>query len=186
LNVPLVGRANLSNVLAATAVALEFDVPLDTVAERVARLAPAPHRGEVVRLGNGATVIDDSYNANQTATKRALEVLSKAAGRRRIAVIGEMLELGEQSIGLHEDVGREVANQRIDLLFAVGGRPARALAESAVHAGMRSNAVQYVETSDAAASALLGLVQDGDVILVKGSRGIRTDRVVERLRTDRG
>ncbi|HEY7291273.1 MAG TPA: UDP-N-acetylmuramoyl-tripeptide--D-alanyl-D-alanine ligase [Vicinamibacterales bacterium] len=186
LNVPLVGRANLSNVLAATAVALEFDVPLDTVAERVARLAPAPHRGEVVRLGNGATVIDDSYNANPTATKRALEVLSKAAGRRRIAVIGEMLELGEQSIGLHEDVGREVANQRIDLLFAVGGRPARALAESAVHAGMRSNAVQYVETSDAAASALLGLVQDGDVILVKGSRGIRTDRVVERLRTDRG
>ena len=88
---PLIGRVNLANILAATAVALEFDVPLSDVARMAARLQPASHRGEVVRLASGITVVDDSYNANPTATKRALEVLKSAKATRRIAVVGEML-----------------------------------------------------------------------------------------------
>ena len=93
LTTPLVGRGNLANILAATAVAEEFDVPLATVAELAATLRPAAHRGEVVRLASGITIIDDSYNANPTATRRALDVLARAEpGRRRIAVLGEMLE----------------------------------------------------------------------------------------------
>jgi UDP-N-acetylmuramoyl-tripeptide--D-alanyl-D-alanine ligase len=185
LSIPLIGRANLANVLAATAVAIEFRVPLSDIAERAGRLVPASGRGEVLRLASEVTVIDDSYNANPTATKRALEVLRDAAGRsRRVAVLGEMLELGERSVALHEDVGREAARTKIDVLIAVGGEPAKAMADAAVAAGMPRAKVIYVATSDEAADAAATLVQRGDLLLVKGSRGVRTDRVVDRLKAE--
>jgi len=141
LTTPLVGRGNLENILAATAVAEEFDVPLATVAELAATLRPAAHRGEVVRLASGITIIDDSYNANPTATRRALEVLARAeSGRRRIAVLGEMLELGDRAVELHAGVGRAAAAARVDVLLAVGGPAAAALADAAVTAGMPRDA----------------------------------------------
>ena len=186
ITTPLIGRANLANILAATAVAEEFGVPLDSVAARAAQLRPASHRGEVVRLAGGVTVVDDSYNANPTATRRALDVLAGSAAARRIAVIGEMLELGERSAALHEDVGRAAADARVDVLIAVGGAPAKALADAAVAAGMPAAAVRYFATSDEAADAAVALVQRGDVVLVKGSRGVKTDRVVDRLKSERG
>jgi len=182
IDTPLVGRSNLANILAATAVALEFDVPLAAIAERARRLQPAAHRGDVVRLASGITLIDDSYNANPTATRRALEVLASASATRRVAVLGEMLELGDQSIALHEDVGRAAARSNVDLLVTVGGAPASALAASAVAAGRSRGAVQHFATSDEAAAFVLSAVRPGDVVLVKGSRGVRTDRVVERLK----
>jgi UDP-N-acetylmuramoyl-tripeptide--D-alanyl-D-alanine ligase len=180
---PLVGRGNLANVLAATAVALEFDVPLADIAERAAALRPASHRGEVVRLAQGVTVIDDSYNANPTATRRALDVLAGSDAARRIAVIGEMLELGDRATDLHGEVGRAAALARLDALIAVGGPPARALADAAIAGGMPSTAVRYLATSDEAADAVAALLRAGDLVLVKGSRGIKTDRVVERLKS---
>jgi len=182
---PLVGRGNLANILAATAVAVECDVPLATVAERAAQLRPASHRGEIVRLASGVTVIDDSYNANPTAMKRALEVLARADASRRIAVLGEMLELGDRASELHAEVGRFVATRRVDLLFAVGGAPAAALAGAAVDGGMPHDRVHHVATSELAADAVAGAVQPGDVVLVKGSRGVNTDRVVDRLKAER-
>jgi UDP-N-acetylmuramoyl-tripeptide--D-alanyl-D-alanine ligase len=182
---PLVGRGNLANILAATAVALEFDVPLATIAEKAARLRPASHRGEVVRLAGGVTLVDDSYNANPTATRCALDVLARAAAERRIAVLGEMLELGDRAVELHEEVGRAAAAARVDVLFAVGGAPAVALADAAVAAGMPTASVQRFATSEEAAAIAVALVRSGDVVLVKGSRGVRTDRVVERLRAER-
>jgi UDP-N-acetylmuramoyl-tripeptide--D-alanyl-D-alanine ligase len=185
LTTPLVGRGNLANVLAATAVALEFDVPLATISETAARLKPAAHRGEILRLSRGVTVIDDSYNANPTATTIALGVFAGSAGRsRRVAVLGEMLELGDAGTRLHEDVGRAAAAARVDALVAVGGEMARALAEAAVAAGLPRSAVTYVATSGDAAALVAKLVHDGDLVLVKGSRGVRTDVVVDRLRAE--
>jgi UDP-N-acetylmuramoyl-tripeptide--D-alanyl-D-alanine ligase len=183
---PLVGRANLANVLAATAVALEFDVPLATIAERAAQLRPAAHRGEVLRLSGDITVIDDSYNANPTATRRALDVLMSARASRRVAVLGEMLELGDSAVELHADVGRAAAKAGVDVLLAVGGAPAAALGDAAVDAGMPRHNVRHFATSDLAADAAIALVKAGDLVLVKGSRGVRTDRVVERLKAERG
>src|SRR5581483_1550947 len=156
IDTPLVGRSNLANILAAAAVALEFDVPLDAIGDRARALRPAAHRGEVLALPSGLTIIDDSYNANPTATRRALDVLASAAGERRIAVLGEMLELG--------------------------GAPVAALAEAAVGSGLPRSAVRYFPTSDEAADAAVATLRRGDVALVKGSRGIRTDRIVERLK----
>ena len=185
LTTPLVGRGNLANVLAATAVALEFDVPLHTIAETAARLKPAAHRGEILRLSRGLTVVDDSYNANPTATTIALAVLAGSSGRsRRVAVLGEMLELGDAGTGLHEDVGRAAAAAGVDALIAVGGEMARALADAAVAAGLSRSAVRYVTTSSDAAELVATIVRDGDLVLVKGSRGVRTDLVVDRLRAE--
>ena len=185
LRTPLVGRANLANVLAATAVAVEFGIPLDAIAERAARLRPASRRGEIVRLPGGVTVIDDSYNANPLAMRRALEVLRTAEGAsRRVAVLGEMLELGDRAIALHEDVGATAAASRVDLLLTVGGAPAMALAEAAVAAGMPRERVRHVATSQEAANLAAQLIGPGDLVLVKGSRGIGTEAVAERLKAE--
>jgi UDP-N-acetylmuramoyl-tripeptide--D-alanyl-D-alanine ligase len=183
--IPLIGRGNLLNVLAATAVALDFDVAVDAIAERVTRLSPPPHRGAVLKLESGATVVDDSYNANPTATRRALEVIARTPARRRIAVLGEMLELGDHAVALHEEVGRAVQRERVDLLIAVGGEPAAALARAAVTAGMPQANVRHVATSDEAAAVMVDEIRTGDLVLVKGSRGVKTDRVVERLTAER-
>ena len=187
LRTPLVGRGNLANVLASTAVAIEFDIPLAAIAVRAERLRPSSHRGEVVELANGTTLVDDSYNANPTATKRALDVLSGSKrASRRVAVLGEMLELGERAIELHEDVGRAAARAGIDVLLTVGGGPAAALAEAAVTAGMPRDRVRHLATSEEAAEVAVALIKAGDLVLVKGSRGVRTDRVVERLKATQG
>ena len=185
LETPLIGRANLANVLAATAVAIELDVPLPAIAERASRLSPASHRGEIVRLAGNVTVIDDSYNSNPTATKRALDVLACVGARRRVAVLGEMLELGDSAVGLHEEVGRAAVVAGVGLLVAVGGPPAAALANAAIRAGLARDRVHYMAASDEAAEVVARLVEAGDVVLVKGSRGVRTDRVVERLKVER-
>jgi UDP-N-acetylmuramoyl-tripeptide--D-alanyl-D-alanine ligase len=140
----------------------------------------------VVRLKSGITVIDDSYNANPTATRRALDVLAASpdAGRR-IAVLGEMLELGDHATDLHEGVGRAAAAARVDVLVTVGGAAAEALAAAAAASGMSRDRVRHFATSDEAAEAVAALVQAGDLVLVKGSRGVRTDRVVDRLKERR-
>jgi UDP-N-acetylmuramoyl-tripeptide--D-alanyl-D-alanine ligase len=130
-------------------------------------------------------VIDDSYNANPTATRRALEVLENARASRRLAVLGEMLELGDRAVSLHEGVGRAAAAARVDVLFAVGGAPAAALAGAAVSAGMPRSSVRYFATSDEAADAAVAIAKSGDVVLVKGSRGVKVDRVVDRLKAER-
>jgi UDP-N-acetylmuramoyl-tripeptide--D-alanyl-D-alanine ligase len=185
LMTPLLGRGNLANVLAGTAVAVECGVPLAAIAERASRLKAAPHRGEVIRLSKGIVLIDDSYNASPAATRRALDVLRTAETTgRRIAVLGEMLELGDRSMELHEGVGRAAAAARLDLLIAVGGGAAGALAGAAVASGLAHERVQHIAKSALAAEATASLVRPGDVILVKGSHGIRTDEVVDRLKAE--
>jgi UDP-N-acetylmuramoyl-tripeptide--D-alanyl-D-alanine ligase len=186
IQTPLVGRANLANILAAAAVAIEFDVPLATIADRARTLRPASHRGEVVKLSSGITIIDDSYNANPSATMSAIRVLAAAPAKRRVAVLGEMLELGDHSVSLHADVGRAAAAAKLDALLTVGGLSASALAEAAVAGGLPRAAVHHFATSDEAADAAIELLRDGDLVLIKGSRGVKTDRVVERLKAERG
>jgi UDP-N-acetylmuramoyl-tripeptide--D-alanyl-D-alanine ligase len=179
---PLPGTANLSNVLAAAAVAIRFDVPLSDIVERAAGLRPIARRGEVIRAG-GVTIVDDSYNSNPKALARALAVLAGETGyARRVAVVGEMLELGAASAGLHRAAGEEAARLEVSELVTVGGANAKAMADGAVNAGMPASHVHHVEDSNAAADLASTLVRTGDVVLVKGSRGIRTELVVDRLK----
>ena len=117
--------------------------------------------------------------------KRAVEVLASARASRRIAVLGEMLELGDHAAELHAGVGRFVAGAGIDRLLTVGGAPAAALSEAAVESGMPRDRARHFATSELAADAIAGEVRSGDVVLVKGSRGVKTDRVVDRLKAER-
>jgi UDP-N-acetylmuramoyl-tripeptide--D-alanyl-D-alanine ligase len=185
LETPLLGLGNLANVLAATAVALQFDVPLEDIAVRAAALRPAHRRGELLRLPGGLTLIDDSYNSSPAALKRALQTMTTATGSaRKVAVLGEMLELGAHAIRLHEECGEAAAAAGLDLLIAVGGAPAHALADRAVRSGMAAACVAYVGTSAEAAKLAAGRLRPGDLVLVKGSRGIGTDVVVDRLKAE--
>jgi UDP-N-acetylmuramoyl-tripeptide--D-alanyl-D-alanine ligase len=185
IETPLLGSGNLSNVLAATAVALRFDVPLDAIARSAAALRPARRRGELIRLPGGVTLVDDSYNSSPAALTRALETVAAATGNaRKVAVLGEMLELGEHAVRLHEECGRAAAAAGLDLLIAVGGPPARAMAHAAVAAGLPARAVVAVATREEAAQAALQRVRPGDLVLVKGSRGIGTDLVVDQLKAE--
>mgnify|MGYP001175600928 FL=1 len=185
LKTPLIGRGNLANVLAATAVAIEFEIPLATIVERAARLRPASRRGEVIALAGGITLIDDSYNANPTATKGALDIVGgSSSASRRVAVLGEMLELGDRAVALHEDVGRAAASAHVDVLVTIGGAAPMAMGEAAIAAGLPRSGVHHFATSEEAASAIDGLVRKGDLVLVKGSHGVRTDLVVDRLKAD--
>jgi len=180
---PLLGRGHLANALAAIAVAGEFGVPRDEMAARLAAARPAARRGEVWRLRSGVTLVDDSYNSNPRALQCTLEaVAAERRCTRRLAVLGEMLELGEQAVTLHEAGGRAAAGAGLSRLVTVGGAPARAMAEAAVAAGMTPSEVTHVATSAEAADVLVPWLREGDVVLVKGSRGIRTDIVADRVK----
>ena len=181
LRVPLLGRGHLMNVLAGAAVALEMNVDLDHIIDTTSRLQPSSKRGATLRLPKGVTVIDDSYNSSPSALKLSLDVLSRTWATRRVAVIGEMLELGDLSTPLHEECGRVAADSRLSRLLTVGGPSARALGDAAVAAGLAASSVMHFDTSTDAAAAIHGQVASGDVVLVKGSRGTRTDVVVEKL-----
>jgi UDP-N-acetylmuramoyl-tripeptide--D-alanyl-D-alanine ligase len=182
---PLLGLGNLSNVLAATAVAIQFDVAVSQIVAIAARLQPATHRGELLRLPGGITLIDDSYNSSPAALRQALDTVAAAAGcARKVAVLGEMLELGAHADALHRESGRAAAAAALDLLITVGGAAARALAEAAIAAGLPAGAVTYVATQDEAADVALARIRPGDLVLVKGSRGIGTDIVVARLKAE--
>jgi UDP-N-acetylmuramoyl-tripeptide--D-alanyl-D-alanine ligase len=182
LTLALPGRGHLLNALAAAAVGVELQVPLADVAHRLARLTAGDHRGAVLTAASGATVIDDSYNSSPSALARSLDVLAASRPEgRRIAVLGEMLELGDQTLALHEASGRAAAAAGLDLLIAVGGAPAARLAEAAIAAGLPRAVVTHVATSAEAAALVGAAAGRGDLILVKGSRGVRTEAVVARL-----
>lgn len=185
VSLPLLGSGNLLNLLASTAVATELGIPMDAIARRAGEMRPAPHRGELLRLPGGITLIDDSYNSSPSALERALETVKIATGSaRKIAVLGEMLELGAHAQRLHARAGRVAATSGLDFLVTIGGDAAQAMASSAANAGMSAASVAWVRTSAEAADLVTTRVRPGDLVLVKGSHGIRTDLVVDRLKAE--
>jgi UDP-N-acetylmuramoyl-tripeptide--D-alanyl-D-alanine ligase len=183
VRLPLIGSHQIANFLAASAIAFAVGVPAADCAAAAARMRPAAHRGELKRHGSGAVLFDDAYNANPSSMRAALEALAGVSARRRVAVLGDMLELGPDEERWHREVGREVAG-RADLLLWVGSR-ARALGEGAVEAGMAPAAVRPAGSPEEAARILEGLLAAGDVVLFKASRGVGLDRTVAMLAEER-
>jgi UDP-N-acetylmuramoyl-tripeptide--D-alanyl-D-alanine ligase len=152
------------------------------IASLTPRLRPADRRGAVSRLPGGITLIDDSYNSSPTALRRALDVVAhESRCERKVAVLGEMLELGDHALALHRECGRAAAAAGLTALFAIGGAPARALADAAIDAGMSADSVTWFEQSADSVARISAYVRRGDLVLVKGSRGTRTDIVADRL-----
>jgi UDP-N-acetylmuramoyl-tripeptide--D-alanyl-D-alanine ligase len=177
---PLPGPHFVENFMAAAAAAHALGVSADAMAEAAPRLKPAAHRGQLLRLGQGVVVLDDCYNASPDAVEAAAVALGMAGGRRRVAFLGDMLELGAQGPALHRRVGQEVAT-RVDVL-ATAGPLAAAFLEGA-RAGLPATALHSFPDSAAAARGAGELVRAGDAVLVKGSRGARMEVVVEALKS---
>ena len=180
---PMHGRHNVLNALAAASVATCFGVAAEEIASALSTAAPSEMRGEVLRFAAGFTVVDDSYNSNPRSLLSMAEAVAQGGEnvRRRIVVAGEMLELGEESAALHREAGREIAGFGVEVLWGVRG-DARALVEGAREAGMSEAATRFFDSSEEAADALVAQVRSGDLVLVKGSRGVHTERLVEALK----
>ncbi len=179
VHLPLPGPHQVVNFLAAAAIAFVVGVSPADCARAAAELRPAAHRGEWRRHSSGARLYDDSYNANPSSMRAALETLAGVPARRRIAVLGDMLELGAEEERWHLEAGRSVVG-RADLLICVGPR-ARALGEGAAGSGLARAAILEAGSAEEAARMLGGILTEGDVALFKASRGVGLDRAVEAL-----
>jgi UDP-N-acetylmuramoyl-tripeptide--D-alanyl-D-alanine ligase len=178
---PMSGRHNLMNALAAAAVATCFEITPEQVAGALSTATPPRMRGEVLDFAAGFRVVDDSYNSNPRSLINMVRTITEADtnSRRRIVIAGEMLELGPDAAALHREAGREIARRGVNVLWGVRGLASEIIA-GANEAGLTETA--FFENADEAAHALVKEVREGDLILVKGSRGVATDRIVAAVR----
>lgn len=180
VRLPVPGRHNVQNALAAAAAAWVLDVPLAEIAAGLAEFKPCPGRMELIELPNDLLLLEDSYNANPLSMRAALDALHDL-GRpgRRIAVLGDMLELGPTARDLHFEVGMLVA-ERADWLFTLG-ELAREIAAGAADHGLPAERIVTAETVEQLLARLRPLLQPGDRLLIKGSRGMRMERISAQL-----
>jgi UDP-N-acetylmuramoyl-tripeptide--D-alanyl-D-alanine ligase len=171
---PLVGSHNVLNALAAVSVALNGGFTLHDAVAALGTMKAADKRGQVVRLGN-ITVINDCYNSNPKALAAMVDALTSLPARRRIVVAGEMLELGPAGAEMHRESGQHIAEKGIDLLLGVRG-----LAQEIVKgaSGSRTKA-HFVTTPEQAGEWLQQNTHEGDVVLLKGSRGVKLEKALE-------
>jgi UDP-N-acetylmuramoyl-tripeptide--D-alanyl-D-alanine ligase len=179
LRLPLPGSHQVSNFLSASALAIACGADLADCAAAAPTLKPAAHRGEIHRHPSGALLYDDAYNASPPSMRAALETLSHMAGTRKIAVLGDMLELGPEDSWFHRECGRYVRG-RADDLVCVGPR-ARVIAQGALEEGFDPDHIRTVDTPEEAAALLVGTLQEGNTILFKASRGVGLERAVHLL-----
>jgi UDP-N-acetylmuramoyl-tripeptide--D-alanyl-D-alanine ligase len=173
------GRHLLLDAIAAAAVAAAFGVGIEEAAARLDAFLPPEHRGRILPGRDGSTLIDDSYNSSPSSLAAALAVLLESGATERLAIIGDMLELGDRTAAAHREAGRRAAAAATRLI-AVGGQ-AGIVAGSAIAAGMPRAAVEQAEDAGRAARLALAHLGPGTVVLVKASRGMGLDQVVERL-----
>jgi UDP-N-acetylmuramoyl-tripeptide--D-alanyl-D-alanine ligase len=172
---PLVGAHFVANFLAAAAAAWSLGLAPEAMAEAALELRPAEHRGALRRLGSGVLLLDDCYNSNPVALAAAVAALQLARGARRVGFLGDMLELGPSGPSLHREAGGQMAGQ-LDLLVGVGP-----LAQQLVEGAAGRTRTRHFPDAEAAVAALGELVGAGDAVLVKGSRGVHLERLVDAL-----
>jgi UDP-N-acetylmuramoyl-tripeptide--D-alanyl-D-alanine ligase len=180
LELPLIGRHNVMNAVAALAAASIWGIGAEEATRVFPTLKPADKRGEVVRFEDGFSVINDTYNSSPTALNALVGLLAKTPGyQRRILAAGEMLELGKSSPELHRECGRLAARDgKIDWILGVQGC-AQDLVQGAIEAGQPPERVQFFANSQEAGEFLEGFLDSGDLLLLKGSRGVRMEKVLE-------
>jgi len=177
---PLNGKHNILNALAASAVGHVFGMSAREIASSLETVQPPPQRGEILRFAEGFTVINDTYNSNPDALLSMVKTLTEigAGAERKILIAGEMRELGKDAAQIHYETGRQIAEIGVDKIFGVEGF-ANNLLEGARAAGVVET--EFYENSEIAGEKFAAEVRAGDFILIKGSRGVRTEKVVEKL-----
>jgi UDP-N-acetylmuramoyl-tripeptide--D-alanyl-D-alanine ligase len=179
---PLLGQHNVANALAAIAVGITNEVSWADAREAIAEMKPEKMRGVVVKFREGFAVIDDSYNSNPKALAEMIRFVGKLQGfQRKIIVAGEMLELGSEGPELHRACGREAAKSGAALIVGVQGQ-SRAILDGAREAGVDSARLRFVRDAMEAGDLLSRTVKKGDVVLLKGSRGVKLEQALNTLR----
>jgi UDP-N-acetylmuramoyl-tripeptide--D-alanyl-D-alanine ligase len=176
---PLTGRHSVANLLAGIAVAGLYGITPDRLTERVRNIRPGKMRGERFHH-RGILVFNDCYNSNPDAARAMLAVLRDTPARRRIAVLGEMLELGRWAEPLHRDVGNYAAECGIDVLVGLRGAACYML-DAAKRSGLRADAAFFFDDPVPAGQLVSSLAQAGDAILFKGSRGVHVERALDQF-----
>jgi len=179
---PLLGAHNIVNALAAVAVGASHAISWDDLRDAICGMHPEKKRGEVVKFREGFAVIDDSYNSNPKALTEMIRFLGRLKDYgRKIVVAGEMLELGPSSAELHQACGKEAAKAGAALILAVQGE-ARSILDGARKAGVKDGQLRFAADAAEAGEILAHEVRSGDVVLVKGSRGVKLEQVLSALR----
>lgn len=180
---PLPGLHNILNALSVIGAALELGFTAGEITEGLAKITLSGSRLEIIDL-KGVTVINDTYNANPSSVKAALEALAEVAdNKRKIAVLGDMLELGEKADLFHNQLGESIASTGVDYLITVG-QLARQIALGAIQSGMSGSHVFICDSNDESIEKLEKLLNADDVVLVKGSRGMRMEEIIQALSTN--
>lgn len=184
LHLPLIGEHNIYNCLPGIAIAHHLGLGFEIIAQRMEQLKPAPGRGEILHFKKNFSVLNDTYNSNPAALEAMLKFVKRLKGyRRKILVAGEMLELGPAAKQYHRDCGSLAAGARIDLIIGVRGLAEHFIAAAREH-GYDASRAPFFEDPEAAGEWLTREVKSGDLILVKGSRGVKTEKVIEVLKRD--
>lgn len=180
VRIPVPGEHNIKDALAAIAVGEVLGIRHESMREALASYSPPEKRSNVIPTRSGVVVVDDTYNASPASVLSALKTLKMMEGGRKIAVLGDMLELGEHALSAHLEVGRAAKENGVDVLVAVG-QLAKLISRGARDAGLPVESVSEYEDSWQAARELPAKLRERDVVLVKGSRAMKMERVVEGL-----
>ena len=181
INFPLLGRYNVYNALAASAVAFALGIELDLIKRRLSSFKPLDLHMQLINFNKGIKILNDSYNASPLSVKSALETFTEAAqNNRKIAILGDMLELGEEANFYHREIGKEIVKLSIDILITIGQR-GKMIAQSSIEEGMERERVFSFEKNEKInlANNLLSLAKPGDFILLKGSREMKMEEILE-------
>ncbi len=180
VQIPVLGEHNVKNAMAAYLVGLCYGVTKEQYVKAVSCFTPGNMRQNILEV-NGITVINDCYNASPSSVQAGLKILSQVdKSRRKVAVLGDMLEMGDWAKEAHTLVGKYVVENDVSLLVTVG-KDSKNIALGAMNAGMKKEQIKSFETNEQVISYLDGIVEKGDIVLVKASRGMKLETIVEHL-----
>ena len=183
IKVPVGGEVFVLNALCATAIGKMLDLTNDQIQEGISTFELTKKRMEIINLENGAKIINDSYNASVDSMNASLKYLSETSGERKIAILGDMFELGDFSEELHRKVGREVAEDKIDLLYLIG-EDSKYIKDEAIKNGMNSKNILYFNSKDELYETLIKNLKENDVVLFKASNGMKLFEIAQKLKEE--
>ena len=182
-SIPFAGAHYVMNALPAVALGFQYGIAPERMVQSLGQLQQASMRGRILRFADGFAVIDDSYNSSPRALMQMIEVLSGMPSfTRRILVAGEMLELGRDSEAMHFECGTYAASRGLDMVVGIQGA-AREIVRAAVESGLADSRARFFDTAAAAADFIANELCKGDLVLIKGSRGVHTEKIVHNLRS---
>ncbi len=181
IEVPVGGKHFIYNSLAAICVGIKYGINLEKIIKGISEFSLTKRRMEILKNGKGVTIINDSYNASYESMKAALEYLANSKANKKIAVLGDILELGEFSKRMHENVGEEVVKNKIDILITVG-KEAENIANTAIRLGVDEQKVYQYNDNQEAAIKIKEIEEPNDIVLIKASNGMHFDEIVDAIK----